>query len=176
MRRNYSAAVAALDSIDSKFTQAHCDCLNRGEKTRAQRYNIARELAVLRRALREFRELEGRANGEDDADPATPFPEVIDARKLSAADVMPKIRDKCAACHGDREVDVSHHGSPEFVPCLACEDGFVTRLMTPREKTTLVQVLALGTDPASLAATDERRCSGPSEPSDDLVPGEDDEG
>jgi hypothetical protein len=35
----------------------------------------------------------------------------------------PRNKYTCTVCHGERRVDESYHGSPDFQPCLYCQGG-----------------------------------------------------
>lgn len=35
----------------------------------------------------------------------------------------PRNRYTCTVCHGERVIDESYHGSPEFRPCSYCDGG-----------------------------------------------------
>lgn len=46
---------------------------------------------------------------------------VEECRELYHKAPFPQVKDTCPTCHGQGEVDTSHHGSPDWEPCGTCK-------------------------------------------------------
>jgi hypothetical protein len=57
----------------------------------------------------------------------------VTAEHLGTLPGFPRVDDVCFGCRGSLQVDISHHGSAEWIAC-GCGNGRHTREMTPYEK------------------------------------------